>query len=169
VDLKYEGVPFPKNETLVYKEQVRRSVSFAAHNPGTELRLIPQKLYEFYRGDSKVILWIQKGTLDTPAFSSSAEEGWRALADGYYLVALALVVGGIPLWASLHDPRRLLLLAMVVYYSFLFGFVFVGEQRFHSALIPLVGLVERARQAVAVRRAAIPVTGQAKDADSSES
>jgi len=165
VDYKYEGVPFPENETLVYKEETRRAISFALHNPGTELKLIPQKLYEFYRADSKVMLWIQKGTLDAPAFSSAAEARWEALANVYYWIALAAAVVGAPLWFSLRDPRKLLLLMVVAYYSFLFGFVFIGEQRFHSALIPLlcvfaavslVALAERVRRRLAVPRQAAP-------------
>ena len=165
VDYKYEGVPFPENETLVYKEETRRAISFALHNPRTELKLIPQKLYEFYRADSKVMLWIQKGTLDAPAFSSAAEARWEALANVYYWIALAAAVVGAPLWFSLRDPRKLLLLMVVAYYSFLFGFVFIGEQRFHSALIPLlcvfaavslVALAERVRRRFAVPRQAAP-------------
>jgi len=158
VDYKYEGVPFPKAETLVYKEETRRAVSFALHNPATELKLIPQKLYEFYRSDSKVMLWIQKGTLDDPAFSKAVEARWEALANVYYWIALAVAVAGAPLWFSLRDPRKLLLAMVVLYYSFLFGFVFIGEQRFHSALIPLlsvfaavsfVALAQRVRQSFA--------------------
>jgi len=165
VDYKYEGVPFPENETLVYKEQTRRAISFALHNPGTELKLIPQKLYEFYRADSKVILWIQKGTLDAPAFGNAAEARWEALANVYYWIAFAAAAIGAPLWFSLRDPRRLLLLMVVAYYSFLFGFVFIGEQRFHSVLIPLlcvfaamslVALAERVRRRLAAPEQAAP-------------
>jgi hypothetical protein len=140
VDQMYAGVPFPKNETLVYKEQTRRAISFAVHNPAKELKLIPQKLYEFYRGDAKVMLWIQKGTLDNPAFSSAAQSRWETLANVYYLVILGIAVAGTPFWLSLRDPRQLLLLMIVAYYSVLFGFVFIGEQRFHSSLIPLLSL-----------------------------
>lgn len=158
VDRLYEGVSFPKNETLVYKEETRRAISFALHNPGTELKLIPQKLYEFYRADSKVMLWIQKGTLDDPAFNSAAEARWEALANVYYWIALALAAVGAPFWFSRRDARKLLMLMVVAYYSFLFGFVFIGEQRFHSALIPLlsvfaavslVALAEQARRRLA--------------------
>jgi len=158
VDYKYEGVPFPKAETLIYKEETRRALSFAVHNPLTELKLIPQKLYEFYRSDGKVMLWIQKGTLDDPAFGKSAEARWEALANVYYWIALAVAVIGAPLWFSRRDARKLLPLMVVLYYSFLFGFVFIGEQRFHSALIPLLSVfaamsavagVERLRRAFA--------------------
>ena len=154
VDRKYEGVPFPKNETLVYKEETRRAIDFALHNPAKEAKLVPQKLWEFYRADGKITLWIQKGTLGAPAFSSAEEDGWEALANGYYWAVLVAATTGALLWFSTRDPRRVLLLMVVLYYSFLFGFVFIGEQRFHSALIPLfsvfaaacvVGLTERAR------------------------
>jgi hypothetical protein len=122
------------------------------------LKLIPQKLWEFYRSDSKVMLWIQKGTLDDPAFSETVQSRWEALANIYYWLALAVAVVGSPLWFSPRDPQKLLLAMVVLYYSFLFGFVFIGEQRFHSALIPLlsvfaavslVALAQRVRQAFA--------------------
>jgi 4-amino-4-deoxy-L-arabinose transferase-like glycosyltransferase len=140
VDYKYQNVPFPKAETLIYREETRRAISFALHNPRTELTLIPQKLWEFYRSDSKVLLWIQKGTLDNPAFTASEQSRWEGLANVYYWIALAVALVGAPLWASWRDPRKLLLAMIVLYYSFLFGFVFIGEQRFHSALIPLISV-----------------------------
>ena len=161
VDYKYQDVPFPKAETLIYKEETRRAISFALHNPRTELTLIPQKLWEFYRSDSKVLLWIQKGTLDNPAFTASEQSRWEGLANVYYWIALAVALVGAPLWFSLRDPRKLLLAMVVLYYSFLFGFVFIGEQRFHSALIPLlsvfaamslVAIWERVRIALATTR-----------------
>ncbi len=162
IDQMYAGVPFPKNETLVYKEQTRRAISFAMHNPAKELKLIPQKLYEFYRGDAKVLLWIQKGTLDNPAFSSTAQSHWETLANVYYLVILGVAVVGAPFWLSLRDPRRLLLLMIVVYYSALFGFVFIGEQRFHSSLLPLLSLFAAVSLVTVVQRVRTEIVESSK-------
>jgi 4-amino-4-deoxy-L-arabinose transferase-like glycosyltransferase len=134
----YDGYGYPKKETLVYKEQVRSAVSFAVNNPRAELELIPKKVFKFYHADSKVLLWIEKGTLDNPAFTATEESHWRAIADVYYWVALAVAGLGAPFWLARRNPGRVLLLLIVAYYTFLFGFVFVGEQRFHSALIPLL-------------------------------
>ena len=112
VDKMYAGVPFPKNETLVYKEETRRAISFALHNPATELELIPQKLFEFYRGDGKVhATGLRKERSIHPAFShrraDRAGRRWRMSTTGR---CSAMVAAGIPLWLSLRDPRRLLLL-----------------------------------------------------------
>jgi 4-amino-4-deoxy-L-arabinose transferase-like glycosyltransferase len=165
VDRLYEGIPFPRQETLVYKEETRRAISFALHNPVKELKLVPQKLYEFYRADSKIMFWIRKGTLDDPAFGAAAEARWEALANVYYWVVLALAAMAAPLWLSWRDPRKLLVVMIVAYYSFLFGFVFIGEQRFHSAIIPLlsvfaavslVALADQIRRRLAVPEPATP-------------
>ena len=111
------------------------------------------------------MLWIQKGTLDDPAFSSAAEARWEALANVYYWGVLALAAMAIPAWLSLRDPRKLLMLMVLTYYSVLFGFVFIGEQRFHSALIPLlsvfaalslVTLTERVRRRIPAPQPAAP-------------
>ena len=140
----------------MYKEETRRAIDFALHNPVKELKLIPQKLWEFYRADGKVTLWIQKGTLDAPAFSSAAENRWEGAGE-------RLLLGGprrrrdrrSALAIDARSAASCSSLMVVLYYSFLFGFVFIGEQRFHSALIPraspsspracLVGLAERIR------------------------
>lgn len=133
VQKEYEDVRPPEREVKVYREQTRRAIEYAINHPGHELRLIPKKLFHFYRDDSRPLLWIQvKGNLLSP----TAATRLRDLANTYYLAVVAAAVAGAPLWLSRRDPKRLLLVMLVAYYSFLFGFVFIGEPRFHSALIP---------------------------------
>ncbi|MDI6856963.1 MAG: glycosyltransferase family 39 protein [Dehalococcoidia bacterium] len=134
VQKEYEDVRPPEREVKVYREQTRRAIEYALNHPADELRLIPQKLFHFYRDDSRPLLWIQaKGDL----LSAASEARLRDLANTYYLAVLAAAVAGAPLWLRRVDPKRLLLIMLVAYYSFLFGFVFIGEPRFHSALIPV--------------------------------
>lgn len=137
VQQKYEQLSPPDKEVEVYKEQTRRAIDYAAHHPLDELSLIPKKLYHFYRDDSRPLTWIQA---KAPGLSRSAEARLRDLANTYYLAALVAAALGAPLWLARRDPRKLLLVMLVVYYSFLFGFVFVGEPRFHSVLIPVLSL-----------------------------
>ena len=66
---------------------------------------------------------------------------FSGVANVYYYVAAALALLGLPLWFSLRDPRKLLIVAFVLYYSFLFGFVFIGEERLHAAVIPVLSLL----------------------------
>ena len=133
----YPNVDYPAKERLVYKEQTRRAVDFALHHPLKELQLIPKKLYYFYRRDDVPLTWIQQ---NLRPLSSAHETLLRSVANVYYWAALALALAGAALWFSLRDPRRLLLLVVVLYYSVLFGFVFVGEPRHHVTLIPIIAV-----------------------------
>jgi 4-amino-4-deoxy-L-arabinose transferase-like glycosyltransferase len=140
----YEGLPPSEAETLSYKEETRRAIDFATHNPGTELRLIPKKLKAFYGTDDRPVLWTQKGTLNDPAFSDQTAARLEKLANAYYRVVLVMAGVGMLWWFSLRNPRKLLLVLLLLYYSFFFGFVFVGEPRLHSALIPVLTILAAA-------------------------
>jgi 4-amino-4-deoxy-L-arabinose transferase-like glycosyltransferase len=139
VNLKYADVPYPEHEVRVYKEETRRAVSYALRHPARELELIPKKLFDFYfyYGDSRSLYLVQ---VFKPSLGETAENWLRAAADWYYYAVIAAAAFGAPLWFSLRDPRKLLLVSAVLYYSFMFGFVFIGEPRFHNALVPVIAL-----------------------------
>jgi 4-amino-4-deoxy-L-arabinose transferase-like glycosyltransferase len=148
---KYSYLSNPEREVRVYRDEIRQALSFALHNPGTELQLIPKKLRYFYREDSRALVLVQ---VYRPPLDQTAVARLRDIANGYYYLVGAVAVLGAVLWFSLRDPRKLLILSLILYYSILFGFVFIGEERFHSAIIPalallaaasLVGMGERAR------------------------
>jgi 4-amino-4-deoxy-L-arabinose transferase-like glycosyltransferase len=140
----YKGLPTDQAETLSYKEETRRALDFALHNPGKELPLVEKKLRAFYGTDDRPVLWTQKGTLNDPAFSDSTAHRLEALANLYYRIVFVIAAVGLPLWFSLRNPRKLLLVLLLLYYSFFFGFVFVGEPRLHSALIPFFSILAAA-------------------------
>jgi 4-amino-4-deoxy-L-arabinose transferase-like glycosyltransferase len=166
VSADYAALPNPDREVAVYKAETRRALSFMLHNPRRELELIPEKLFHFYREDSGPLVWIQ-----TPpaSLSKTAAARLRDAANSYYLAAGIAALLAIPLWFSLRDPRKLLLALVLLYYSILFGFVFIGEQRFHSALIPifailsavfLVWLGKEVRRRLSPDRAVAPVSDE---------
>ncbi|HUS83402.1 MAG TPA: glycosyltransferase family 39 protein [Dehalococcoidia bacterium] len=134
----YKDLPAPEREIAVYKEEVRRAVSFMAHNPAEELRLIPKKLKHFYQRDSRPLDLIR---VHPNALSAQNKDIFSNIANAYYYGAAGLALLGIPLWFSLRDPRKLLIVAFLLYYSFLFGFVFIGEERLHAAIIPVLSLL----------------------------
>ncbi|MGD0765816.1 MAG: hypothetical protein ABR978_05870, partial [Dehalococcoidia bacterium] len=138
VSAGYADLPNPEREIAVYKAETRRAVSFMLHNPRRELDLIGQKLFHFYREDSGALVWIQT---NPASLSATAATHLRDAANSYYLAAGIAGLLGLPLWFSLRDPRKLLLSLVLLYYSVLFGFVFIGEQRFHSALIPIFAIL----------------------------
>ncbi len=140
----YKSLPSDKAETASYKEETRRAIDFMVHNPGKELTLIPKKLRAFYSTDDRPILWTQKGTINDPVFSDSQSHNLEALANTYYRIVFVIAALGFPIWFSLRNPRKLLLVLLFAYYSFFFGFVFVGEPRLHSALIPFFAILAAA-------------------------
>lgn len=138
---KYPYLANPEREVRVYRDEIHQALSFALHNPGKELQLIPKKLRYFYREDTRALLLVQ---VYRPALDPTAEGRLSNIANVYYYLAVAAAALGAPLWFSLRDPRKLLILSLILYYSVLFGFVFIGEERFHSALIPALSILAAA-------------------------
>jgi 4-amino-4-deoxy-L-arabinose transferase-like glycosyltransferase len=138
VNSAYRDLPAPEREVAVYKEEVRRAISFMVHHPADELRLIPKKLKHFYQRDSRPLDLIQ---VHPDALSAQNKDIFSGIANVYYYGAAALALLGLPLWFSLREPRKLLIVAFLLYYSFLFGFVFIGEERLHAAVIPVLSLL----------------------------
>jgi len=140
----------PEREVVVYKEEIRRALSFMVHNPSKELDLVPKKLKHFYQRDSRPLDLIR---LHTYALSDNKKDFLSNVANVYYYGAAGLALLGLPLWFSLRNPKKLLIAAFVLYYSFLFGFVFIGEERLHAAVIPALSLLAAVPLAWASERA----------------
>ena len=62
-----------------------------------------------------------------------------------------LVVIGVRRWFSLRDPGRLLLIALVAYWTFI-HLVFLGDPRFHAPIMPVVALLAGLAWAGTIRR-----------------
>jgi hypothetical protein len=120
----YENVPRPDSEIEIYKEQTRRAIEYAVSHPLDEASLIPKKLLHFYRDDSRPLVWIQDNQGDLE-LSKTAEQWLRDMANTYYFAVVVGTVLGMPLWVSRRDPKKLLFVMLMLYYSFMFGFVFV--------------------------------------------
>ncbi len=146
----YKELPAPEREVAVYKEEVRRALSFMVHNRSKELELIPKKLRHFYQRDSRPLDLIR---LHPYALSERNKDLFSNVANVYYYCAAGLALLGLPLWLSLRNPKKLLIVAFVIYYSFLFGFVFIGEERLHAAVIPVLSLLAAVPLAWASKRA----------------
>ncbi len=159
VNNEHKDLPAPEREIAVYKSEVRRALSFMVHNPRTELELIPKKLRHFYQRDSRPLDLIG---LHPYALSEQNKDLFTDIANVYYYCAAGLALFGLPLWFSLRNPRKLLIVAFVLYYSFLFGFVFIGEERLHAAVIPVLSLLAAVPLAWASERMPLPFGRRAR-------
>ena len=89
----YKDLPAPEREVAVYKEEVRRALSFIVHNPAKELELVPKKLKHFYQRDSRPLDLIR---LHPYALSERQEDFFSNVANVYYYGAAALALLGHP-------------------------------------------------------------------------
>lgn len=129
---QYKHLPNPEREVVVYRAHVRKAVAWAVRNPWGEITLIPRKLYYLYGTDAPALLWIQNQIV-----MDEEELDWlTTLSNGYYYIVGGWVLLSVPAWWSLRDPKRLLLITTLLYFSLIFGFVFIGCPRYHFALIP---------------------------------
>ena len=116
----------------VYKAEIRKAVGWAVRHPWDEVTLVPRKLYHLYRADDPAMLWTQ----NHPVLGEEQVDWFGTIANGYYYVVGGWILLSLPVWWSLRDPRRLLLIMTLAYFSFIFGVVFVGDLRYHFALVP---------------------------------
>lgn len=154
---QYKHLPNPEREVVAYRAHIRKAVAWAVRNPWGEITLVPRKLYHLYGTDAPAMLWIQ----NRPVMGEEKVDWSATASNAYYYVVGGWVLLSLPAWWHLRDPRRLLLILTVLYFSFMFGFVFVGAPRHHFALVP-VAVVLAAPAVVAVwehvrRREGAPV------------
>jgi 4-amino-4-deoxy-L-arabinose transferase-like glycosyltransferase len=158
--IKYQDLPFPERETRVEDEALREALDFMFSHPLYEVQLAFEKLYHLYEDDSGALQWIrapaaplgEEWQIDPSIIPPSArqeeppvyippaaEEWWSRLADGYYYVVLAAALAGAPLWFSLRDRKRLLLVLLVVGWTAV-HLLFMPRPRYHSPLLPVFSL-----------------------------
>jgi 4-amino-4-deoxy-L-arabinose transferase-like glycosyltransferase len=137
----YEHLDRPEQDVAVYKASFKQAFDFAIHHPLKELTLVGQKLYNLYREDADGIRLVQS---TRPEAVELHEERFTVIANGYYFVAVGLALLSAPVWFSLRDPRRLMLIGAILYFSFVFGVIFIGEPRHHFPVIPVVSLLAAA-------------------------
>jgi hypothetical protein len=134
-------VPFPERETKVENEELRTSISFAVHHPLDEAYFPFVKFYHFFRSDADALGWINSWSADPrPVLLSPAvKDAWSRLANVYYIPLMIIAGLGIPLWFSVKDKRKLILIFFVG--------AWVGTHlmlwpsgRYHVALTPIFSL-----------------------------
>jgi len=129
---EYKDLPNPEREVTVYRVLIRKSLAWAVRHPWEEITLVPRKLFQLYRADSAGIEWL----LSRPVLGKETVNFLIGASNAYYYLVGVWVLLSLPAWWCLRDPKRLLLILTVLYFSFIFGVVFVGDLRYHFALVP---------------------------------
>ena len=132
IQKQYSYLPNPEKEIVMYRAGIRKALAWAVRHPWEEITLVPRKLYHLYRDDSRSVLWIQS----QPVMGQEQADWWTTACNGYYYIVGGWLLVSVPAWWCLRDPKRLLLILTVLYFSFIFGVVFVGDPRYHFALVP---------------------------------
>jgi 4-amino-4-deoxy-L-arabinose transferase-like glycosyltransferase len=130
---QYADRPEPERQVAENNAGLRQSLKFMVTHPLDELRLIPVKLYYLYRDDPGGRTWAQ-----LLRFGVGGESVLRRLGDGYYFLVLWLaILGAVTAGRQLFRGDRVLLPLVVVMWSFVYGFIYVGDGRYHFPLVPL--------------------------------
>ena len=131
----------PEQEIKVENEALKEAIRFAIHHPGDEIRFPFIKFYHLFRSDADALGWINSwSTKPLPMMlSPAAKHAWSKLANLYYIPLMVTAGLGIPLWFSVKDKRKLILVFFVG--------AWVGTHlllwpsgRYHAALTPVFSL-----------------------------
>ena len=128
----------PEQEVKVESEALRESLRFMIHHPKDEARFPFIKLYHLFRSDSDAVAWINSwSTEPLPMMLSPAEkDAWSTVANWYYIPLMIVAGLGMPLWFSVKDKRKLILVffvgAWVATHLMLWP-----NGRYHAALTPI--------------------------------
>jgi 4-amino-4-deoxy-L-arabinose transferase-like glycosyltransferase len=135
--LRYEGLPPKEQELRVYEEATGDAIEYALSHPQEELRLAPERLAAFFRGDRNVLVFYQDSPGADAVFSDDVEQRWGTLADTYYYAIVAVMVVTLPFWIFRARREHVLLLGVLAVYLILWSLVFVSVARYHIPLLPV--------------------------------
>jgi 4-amino-4-deoxy-L-arabinose transferase-like glycosyltransferase len=140
VDLwnKNRDVPFPEREVRINNTGISDSVDYAVHHIPRELSLVPHRLAWFYRGDASGIAWTQdvSGSAQPP-LSDGLEDVYKGMANVYYYAIAVAMVIGLAFWYRRASGKHLIVFGPFVAYTVMWALFFVGEDRYHFALLPV--------------------------------
>jgi 4-amino-4-deoxy-L-arabinose transferase-like glycosyltransferase len=128
-----------QREVRVNAAGFRKGLAYAVTHPAQETTLAAKKLLWLYYHDEEGLKW-NEGHGGQPFLSGGLREGLLALSNVYYFTVLSFLALGVPLWFSLREPGRLLLVSLVAYWTFV-HVLFFGDPRFHAPLMPVAALL----------------------------
>ncbi len=136
----------PRLDLAVDRRLREAALRYIAENPGRELELIPRKLWLMFRGDRVWSEWYVPSN-ESRVQAAGIERLGRVSNLFYWALMLAAAPGFVA--ALVSRGPRIVLPALVVFWTAFFVVIFYGSQRFHFPLMPLVAVL--AAQAVGRR------------------
>lgn len=139
----YRDLPEPQRQVEIDQAAFNEAWKGFRSDPPGDLAQIPSKLRDLYRHDPMfgptrlLVAAFWHGPLSFRAA--------RLLADAYYY----MVLGGAALLLFLRRPASWrgaygLLYGVIVLWSFTFGFLFYGDNRYHIPLLPILSIAAAA-------------------------
>jgi 4-amino-4-deoxy-L-arabinose transferase-like glycosyltransferase len=131
----------PEQEVKVENEALRESLRFMVHHPGDELRFPFIKFYHLFRSDADAVSWINSWSTEPLAMklTPAQVDGWSTLANIYYIPLMIVAGLGLPLWFSIKDKRKLILVFFVGAWVAVHLMLWPNG-RYHAALTPIFAL-----------------------------
>jgi 4-amino-4-deoxy-L-arabinose transferase-like glycosyltransferase len=137
---RYAQLPEPERQVAENRAGVRESIEFALKHPLEEAMLVPRKLYYLYSVDPGGRTWAQ-----LVRWGVERQGPLEALGNAYYLGLLLLAAAGaVTLGKAWRSPGWALLGGTIVVWSTVYGFIYVGDGRYHAPLLPLFAILAAA-------------------------
>jgi hypothetical protein len=133
---QYADLPPAEAEARVSRDGFSDGLDYALHHPLREVTLSGRKVWELYRSDDEGVRW-NEAHGEHAFLSSWTRSALYAVSNVYYWLAIALAAAGVRSWFSLRDPVRLLLIALVAYWT-LVHVAFFADPRFHAPVVPIL-------------------------------
>jgi 4-amino-4-deoxy-L-arabinose transferase-like glycosyltransferase len=133
---EFADVPYPRKEVEMNNAETREAMDFIVHHPGTETKLLFEKVYHLYREDATGLVWID-GHGGQSSIPDTLEPKLATVANSYYFVVLGWVALTVPFWFSWRDRSRFLLPLTLLVLT-VTHLAFIPEPRYHFAFIPIL-------------------------------
>ena len=128
-----------EREVVINREGFEKGLKYALTHPLEEVELTAKKLFWLYYNDEEGLEW-NEGHGGQPWLASATREALRSLSNVYYFAVMGFLILGVPLWFSLRDPGRVLLISLIAYWTLL-HLAFFGNPRFHAPIMPVIALL----------------------------
>jgi len=140
-------LPRPEREVALAKAQTRYALEYAWSHPLRELRLVPARLYHLYRHDHAAFDFLagagpgQRGQPGNAVLGQPWRNRLSLLANVYFFTVAAFALLGFVFSWSGAWRRAWVLPLTVVYFNLVHAFLFLGQARYHSPLLPLFSVL----------------------------
>lgn len=149
---QFAHLPLPEREVTANREAQKEAIEWALDHPFEEFKLVFSRLALLYRTDKSAVEWIQS---NRPWFERDGADRLIAFSNAYYYILVALAVIGAPAWWATRDRRSVWVAVLpIVYYTVMFGVLFIGNDRYHVPVLPFVAVLASAPASLVLMRTA---------------